>query len=144
MVLITEVGGRFSEECIDLVRKCVDLKAQHLSDSDNRLFKLIYHRRWWGILSVSLQKAVAHGTANDLFVMLHQQLLVENGGATVALSSKHRTRTHKKRVSIMTQPKKLNRPFVPQTRVRGSSGRSGGTAHATLPLSKSPALQVGC
>ena len=59
LVLSTEVGGRFSEECVDLVRKCVDLKAQHLSDSDNKLFKLIYHRRWWGILSIAAQRAVA-------------------------------------------------------------------------------------
>ena len=34
LVLGTEVGGRFSEECVDLIRKCVELKAQHLSNSE--------------------------------------------------------------------------------------------------------------
>ena len=58
-MLGTEVGGRFSEECVDLVRLCVNLKAQRLADGDSKLFKLIYHRRWWGILSIAAQRAVA-------------------------------------------------------------------------------------
>ena len=36
-----------------------DPKAQHLSDADNKLYKLIYHQRWWGILSFAAQRAVA-------------------------------------------------------------------------------------
>ena len=59
LVLGTEVGGRFSEESVDLVRQLIDNKARHLSADDSKLFKLIYYRRWWGILSVATQRAVA-------------------------------------------------------------------------------------
>ena len=59
LMLGTEVGGRFSEECVDLVRKLVDFKARLVSVDDSQLFKLIYWRRWWGILSTATQRAVA-------------------------------------------------------------------------------------
>ena len=59
LVLATEVGGRFSEECIDLVRKLVSAKGRTLNDTNSGLIKLIYSRRWWGILSMAAQRAVA-------------------------------------------------------------------------------------
>ena len=59
IVLGSEVGGRFSHECVDLVRQLINNKAQHLGDIDTKAFRLIYARRWWGILSVAVQRAVA-------------------------------------------------------------------------------------
>ena len=59
LVLGTEIGGRFSIECIDLVRKLVTTKCGHLEGPERKLLQLIYHRRWWGILSTSAQRAVA-------------------------------------------------------------------------------------
>ena len=59
LVLGTEVGGRFSVECVELVHKLIEFKARHLSDEESQLFKAIYSRRWWGILSVATQRAVA-------------------------------------------------------------------------------------
>jgi len=55
----TEIGRFVSEECVDLVRKLVDFKARGVSVDDSQLFKLIYWRRWWGILSMATQRAVA-------------------------------------------------------------------------------------
>ena len=37
----------------------ISLKAQHLGDADARAFKMVYFRRWWGILSIAVQRAVA-------------------------------------------------------------------------------------
>ena len=59
MVLASEVGGRFSEECIELVTKLLNAKCGHLSGQTRKLFKLVYHRRWWAILSMAVQRAVA-------------------------------------------------------------------------------------
>ena len=59
LVLGSEVGGRFSSECVDLVHQLVELKARHASDEDCKLVKLVYFRRWWGILSVAVQRAVS-------------------------------------------------------------------------------------
>ena len=59
LVLSTEVGGRFSSECVDLVRQLVNLKAQQTSADDCKLLRLVYFRRWWGILSIAAQRAVA-------------------------------------------------------------------------------------
>ena len=58
LVHATEVGGRFSEECIDLVRKLIHAKAQALNGIASRVIKLSYSRRWWGILSMATQRAV--------------------------------------------------------------------------------------
>ena len=41
------------------MRKLVNFKARLLTDGDSMLFKQIYRRRWWGILSVAAQRAVA-------------------------------------------------------------------------------------
>ena len=59
LVLASEVGGRFSEECVNLVPQLVNNKASNLSASDSKLFRLAYTRRWWGILSMAVQRAVA-------------------------------------------------------------------------------------
>ena len=54
-----ELGGRFSEECLDLIHRLVTLKAQRSGEADGRLIKLLYSRRWWCILSLAAQRAVA-------------------------------------------------------------------------------------
>ena len=59
LVLGSEVGGRFSEECVDLVKKLVVLKTRSAPLESSKVLKLIYFRRWWGILSVAVQRAVA-------------------------------------------------------------------------------------
>ena len=59
LVLASEVGGRFSEECLELVNKLLHAKCGHTQSQKRQLLKLIYHRRWWAILSMAVQRAVA-------------------------------------------------------------------------------------
>ena len=59
LVLGNEVGGRFSKECVDLVKQLAILKTQSAPAGGSKVLKLIYFRRWWGILSVAVQRAVA-------------------------------------------------------------------------------------
>ena len=59
LVLASEVGGRFSEECTDLVRQLLNLKCARASEGDQTLLRLAYARRWWGILSMAVQRAVS-------------------------------------------------------------------------------------
>ena len=42
-----------------MVKMLINFKAQNLSDGDARAFKMVYFRRWWGILSIAVQRAVA-------------------------------------------------------------------------------------
>ena len=41
------------------MRKLVNYKCDRFGEGDKKLFKLLYSRRWWGILSMSVQRAVA-------------------------------------------------------------------------------------
>ena len=58
LVLASEVGGRFSEEGTELVKKLLHAKCGHTQGQEGKLLKLIYHRRWWAILSTAVQRAV--------------------------------------------------------------------------------------
>ena len=58
-VLACEVGGRFSPECGDLVSRLVEHKASQQPAPLRGSFRVILHRRWWGLLSVAVQRAVA-------------------------------------------------------------------------------------
>ena len=95
LVLGTEVGGRFSEECVSLVRQLIDNKARHLSADDSKLFKLIYYRRWWGILSVATQRAVAMNLLGGDWapaIALHTPSAEELLCATIAAPAESRLR----------------------------------------------------
>ena len=59
LILASEMGGRFSEECTDLVRKLLNHKCTAVGGGDTTLLRLVYSRRWWGILSVAVQRAIA-------------------------------------------------------------------------------------
>ena len=59
LVLGSEVGGRFSVECIDLVRQMVRVKCGHLEGQERKVVRMLYHRRWWSILSLATQRTVA-------------------------------------------------------------------------------------
>ncbi len=59
LVLAAEVGGRFAPEAADLVRHLVAVAADRAPPPLKRTFRLIYHRRWWGILSMAVQRAIS-------------------------------------------------------------------------------------
>ena len=58
-VLACEIGGRFSEECSDLVRRLVEHRAGQQPQPLRGSFHVILTRRWWALLSVAVQRAVA-------------------------------------------------------------------------------------
>ena len=57
-MLACEVGGRFSEECINFVRFLSQHKASLQPPVLQKSYQLAYDRRWWSILSIAVQRAV--------------------------------------------------------------------------------------
>ena len=60
-----EVYGRWGQPCIDLMDKLVRERARMLHPRVRRGTALGLQHRWWGILSISLQKAVPHAILRD-------------------------------------------------------------------------------
>ena len=56
LVLACEVGGRCSEECIDFLHCMSRHKSSLQAPALRKSFHLAYHRRWWSILSVAIQR----------------------------------------------------------------------------------------
>ena len=70
LVLGAEVGGRFSPECVDLVQQLISFRAQQEAFLLRGSFSVAFFRRWWGILSIACQRAVAQccvGFSNGIF-----------------------------------------------------------------------------
>ena len=59
LTLASEVGGRFSAEAVDLVRQLARHRASEQPPPLRRSFHVILWRRWWGMLSIAVQRAVA-------------------------------------------------------------------------------------
>ena len=68
-----EVYGRWGRQCVDLVPKLARERARGLPLRVRRGAALMFQRRWWGILSVALQNAVARmaslDAGADLFIV---------------------------------------------------------------------------
>lgn len=62
VVLEDEVGGRWSDTCVWLIRK---LAAHHSKDAPPRLRKVTGENRWWGMLAVAAQDALAATLIDD-------------------------------------------------------------------------------
>ncbi len=58
-VLASEIGGRFAPECDWLVRELCRDRVARVPLVIRRSLRLAWHRRWWGILSIAVQGAVA-------------------------------------------------------------------------------------
>ena len=61
LVLATELGGRWSGECRELMRILVDHRASRVAPAVRPAARNGWLRRWWGILSVAVQHATALG-----------------------------------------------------------------------------------
>ena len=53
------MDGRFAPEAEALVRELVAAAAARCAPMLQGSFRLIFHRRWWGLLSIAVQRAVA-------------------------------------------------------------------------------------
>jgi len=75
-----EVYGRWGQPCIDLMQALVRERSRLLHPRVRRGVALGLQHRWWGILSVSLQKAVARAIVRDEGADLYQALLEPTPG----------------------------------------------------------------
>ena len=64
IVAAAEVGGRYNDEVVDLVRQLVAHRASRFAPALRQSMRVILARRYWGILSVATQRAVAQCVAN--------------------------------------------------------------------------------
>ena len=74
LVVACEVGGHLSEECHTLIGQLVTYKAASSPDHLRRFVKGMFRRRWYGLLSCAIQRAVAWnlaGTGEPFFEALH-------------------------------------------------------------------------
>ena len=58
-VLACETGGRWHHRALTMVAKLIEAKTQTIVPLLRQAAALAYHRRWWGILSMALQRTVA-------------------------------------------------------------------------------------
>ena len=70
-----EVYGRWGQQSIDLVQRLVRERTRMLHPRVRRGTALSLQHRWWGILSVALQKAVAHAILRESGADLPDTLL---------------------------------------------------------------------
>lgn len=59
LVLASEVGGRHSEDCVRVIRILSSYLAGLQPRALRQSYRTIYFQRWWGIISVAVQRAVA-------------------------------------------------------------------------------------
>ena len=70
-----KVYGRWSESCVELVPELARERCRGLNSRVRRGAALSLEHRWWGILSLTLQKAVASTILLDYGADLHTALL---------------------------------------------------------------------
>jgi len=70
-----EVYGRWGQPCINLMKALVRERSRLLHPRVRRGTALGLQHRWWGILSISLQKAVARAILREHGADLHESLL---------------------------------------------------------------------
>ena len=70
-----EVYGRWSQACIDLVPALARERSRLLHPCVRRGIAIGLQHRWWGILSLTLQKAVARAIIRDHGADLHEAFL---------------------------------------------------------------------
>ena len=59
LVLAAELGGRWSSECHELMRLLLNHRARRTAPAVRAAARSGWQRRWWGLLGVALQQAVA-------------------------------------------------------------------------------------
>ena len=65
VVLGTEVGGRWNQDALRLVRRLARFRARAAPQLLRRSAAVAWSNRWWGILSIAVQDALAATIARD-------------------------------------------------------------------------------
>ena len=78
-ILACEVGGRWSQECIKLVRALAIHRSQSCPSAIRVASRLGFERRWWALLSTGLQDIIAATLVDDSVLALdvHEEGLPE-------------------------------------------------------------------
>ncbi len=63
--LSCDVYGRWGRQCIDLVPKLARARVRGMTPRVRRGLAFKFHKRWWALLGVALQKAVMRMATND-------------------------------------------------------------------------------
>ncbi len=71
MVLAGEVGGRWSGTCTWLVRTLAEEKSAGARPRLRRSTARAWEARWWGMLAVAVQSALASTLVDDAPRLLH-------------------------------------------------------------------------
>ena len=59
MTLACETGGRWSSECVALVRALANARSTQYPPALQKSIKLVVTKRFWGLLSVAALKGIA-------------------------------------------------------------------------------------
>ena len=65
LTLACETGGRWSSKCVEIVRKLSAAKAETAPPRLQASARATWSRRWWAMLSVTQQEALAASLVND-------------------------------------------------------------------------------
>ena len=68
-VLACETGGRWSQDCADLVRHLADSRAREAPEVLRASLRAAWAARWWGLLSVAQQGALAASLGEALVLL---------------------------------------------------------------------------
>ena len=71
IVLACEVGGRWSDTCVWLVRKLAENRSSSAPKRLRRSTDYAWEARWWSMLSVAAQDALAATLVDDALDLLH-------------------------------------------------------------------------
>jgi len=71
VVLACEIGGRWSDTCLWLVRELAEFRSRHAPKRLRRSTAAAWEGRWWSMLSVAAQDALAATLVDDAPHLLH-------------------------------------------------------------------------
>ena len=71
VVLACEVGGRWSETCLQLIHDLAEFRSRQAPPRLRRSTALAWENRWWGMLSVAMQDSLAATLVNDAPHLVH-------------------------------------------------------------------------
>ena len=89
LVLPCEVGGRWGDECIELVKLLAKCKVQSVPKVLRRSLQYAYTVRWWSMLSVAVQSAFSASLMDEAVYHFPDLLYPDPGLAAVMSDTKY-------------------------------------------------------
>ena len=89
MVLPCEVGGRWGEECLDIVKLLAKCRVQSVPKVLRRSLEYSYTVRWWSMLSVAVHSAISASLMDEAVYHFPDSLYPDPGLAAVMSDTKY-------------------------------------------------------